>query len=74
MVSPDLAERKNTSHAEKENTSRAEKVATSKVATEIESHRENSAEEEIREARESLKGTGSRGFRRRKGNRLRFNS
>ena len=69
MVSPDLAERENTSHAEKENTSRAEKVAT-----EIESHRENSAEEEIREARESLKGTGSRGFRRRKGNRLRFNS
>ena len=66
MVSPDLAER--------ENTSRAEKVATSKVATEIESHRENSAEVESRVARESLKGSGSRGFRRRKGNRLRFNS
>ena len=66
MVSPDLAERENTSHAEK--------VATSKAATEIESHGENSAEEEIREGQENLGGTGSRGFRRRKRNRLRFNS
>lgn len=41
MVNPDLAER--------ENTSRAEKVVSSKVVTEIESHGENSAEEEIRE-------------------------
>lgn len=61
MVSPDLAERENTSHAEK--------VATSKVAMKkIENHGENSAEEEIQEDRESLKGIGSRGFRRRKRN------
>jgi hypothetical protein len=60
MVNPDLAERENTSHAEK--------VVSSKVVTEIESHGENFAEEEIREARESLKEIGSRGFRRRKRN------
>ena len=61
MVNPDLAER--------ENTSRAEKVVSSKlVMEEIESHGENSAEEEIQEDRESLKGIGSRGFRRRKRN------
>ena len=60
MVNPDLAER--------ENTSRAEKVMSSKVMTEIESHGENSAEEEIQEGQENLGGTGSRGFRRRKRN------
>ena len=66
MVNPDLAER--------ENTSRAEKVVSSKVVMEeIESHGENSSEEEIREARESLKEIGSRGFRRRKRNKP-FNS
>ena len=41
---------------------------TSKVMTEIESHGENSAEEEIQEGQENLGGTGSRGFRRRKRN------
>ena len=60
IVNPDLAERENTSHAEK--------VATSKAATEIESHGENSAEEEIQEDQENLGETGSRGFRRRKRN------
>mgnify|MGYP000169956359 CR=1 FL=1 len=59
MVNPDSRE---------ENTSRAEKVVSSKVVTEIESRGESSAEEEIREARESLKEIGSRGFRRRKRN------
>ena len=59
-ANPDLAER--------ENTSRAEKVMSSKVMTEIESHGENSAEEEIQEGQENLGGTGSRGFRRRKRN------
>ena len=66
MVNPGLAKR--------ENTSRAEKVVSSKVVTETESHGENSAEEEIQEGQENLGGTGSRGFRRRKRNRLRFNS
>ena len=61
MANPDLAERENTSHVEK--------VVSSKlVMEEIESHGENSAEEEIQEDRESLKGIGSRGFRRRKRN------
>ncbi len=51
MVNPDLAER--------ENTSRAEKVMTSKAATEIESHGENSAEEEIQEGQENLGEPGA---------------
>lgn len=67
MVNPDLAERENTSHAEK--------VVSSKVAMEeIESRGESFVEEEIQEGQENLGGTGSRGFRRRKRNRLRFNS
>ena len=57
--------------SEKEkNSSHAEKVVISKVVTEIENHAENSAKEEIREGHENLGGTGSRGFRRRKRNRL----
>ena len=61
-VSPDLAERENTSHVKK--------VVISKVVTEIENHAENSVKEEIREDQENLGGTGSREFRRRKRNKL----
>ena len=58
-VTPDLAEKENTSRAgKKENSSGKE--------TERENRRENSVAEETRKLRESSKEIGNRGFRRRK--------